>query len=35
MPAVSIEKCRDSKTLPERLSEDLNEITEEVRRRAF
>ena len=35
MPAVAIDKCRDSERLPERLWNDLNEITENVRRHAF
>ncbi len=35
MPAVAIEKCIDGKGLPERLSKELDEITETVRRQAF
>jgi HSP20 family molecular chaperone IbpA len=35
MPTITIEKYRDSEGLPDRLWRDLNEITEEVRRRAF
>ena len=35
MPIVAIDKCRDSENLPERLWNDLNEITENVRRHAF
>lgn len=35
MPAVAIEKFRDSGKLPASLSKDLDEITETVRREAF
>jgi HSP20 family protein len=35
MPSISIEKYRDQESLPDRLWQDLNELTEEVRRHAF
>lgn len=35
MPAVAIEKCRNSENLPETISKELNEITETVQREAF
>ena len=35
MPTIAIEKYRGSEALPDRLWRNLNEITEEVRHRAF
>ncbi len=35
MPVIAIEKYRDHTSVPERLWRDINDITEEVRRRAF
>ena len=35
MSNVAVEKCRDSKALPETLWQKMNAITEEIRQRAF
>ena len=35
MSSIAIERYRDVSSLPERIWQDLNDITEEVRRRAF